>query len=758
MYLGSIFGRRVLAAGVAVGALAVATHAFAVDSGAADSGAAATAANAAGPASATTTEGVEVREVIVTVEANKAAAAAPSKGNLNEVQPESIVTRKFMELATQEDGNWTTVALIAPSLGGITSNGGGVGEYNKMTLRGFQDGQYNLTYDGIAFADTNDPTHHANSYWPSSTIGTVVVDRGPGAAGDLGQANFGGAVHLFSPVVEDKFGGSQKVTYGSFNTQDYVTTLNTGSIAQLGDAKFLVNFEERSSDGELSYSGGEEQNQLFKAVVPIGEHYSLTFFGSSQYTQYYEADANTGETWAQVQRFGKNFALNNDPKSEHYYGFNPTKKHTDFEYIDFKGEPGWGVTIDDQLYSYFYSNKTIATNDVSGVDGPDANFALGGTTNLDAPKPAVKNSLPSTDIDGYNKGNRYRVAGDILRVNKAWSFGTLKLGALGENATTDRHNYYMDWTQGVPDNQNTGALPNYTLAENSSWHQYQLFADFELHPLANLTITPGIKYVDFTREVDGLEKKLSSGAKRMTINGSEKFDKTLYFGTINYKVRPYWSVYGQYATGFLIPSLSQLYVPNVTLNDLKPQQSVNWQLGSVYTRGHITLDADVYTIRLTNYAQLSPNKQYYFNSGTANYSGVEAEGAYAFDNGLSFFANGSLNAAKNVSSNQEEPNAPKWTLAAGAMYRHGPWEGALTYKQVGKQAYNLDSELPAYDTINLTGAYDFGHFRVKLSAINLADSRSITSFSGTTLYSSADSGFYSFQAGRELMATVQAKF
>ena len=66
-------------------------------------------------------------------------------------------------------------------------------------MRGFQDGKYNITYDGIAFGDTNNPTHHAADYFPTSTIGAVVVDRGPGAAGDLGQANYGGAIHFFSP-------------------------------------------------------------------------------------------------------------------------------------------------------------------------------------------------------------------------------------------------------------------------------------------------------------------------------------------------------------------------------------------------------------------------------------------------------------------------------------------------------------------------------------------------------------------------------
>jgi len=41
-----------------------------------------------------------------------------------------------------------------------------------------------------------------------------VVDRGPGAAGQLGAASFGGSINLFSPEVSDVMGGSQSATYG----------------------------------------------------------------------------------------------------------------------------------------------------------------------------------------------------------------------------------------------------------------------------------------------------------------------------------------------------------------------------------------------------------------------------------------------------------------------------------------------------------------------------------------------------------------
>jgi len=63
------------------------------------------------------------------------------------------------------------VARIAPSIGaGVSPNGPGLAE-TKVTLRGFQDGEYNVTSTRDPFGDTNNPTHHSTSYFPARIIG-----------------------------------------------------------------------------------------------------------------------------------------------------------------------------------------------------------------------------------------------------------------------------------------------------------------------------------------------------------------------------------------------------------------------------------------------------------------------------------------------------------------------------------------------------------------------------------------------------------
>lgn len=723
-------------------------------------------AQQAAQSAAPTAEGQSADELVVTAERNKAAAAAPTKGSITETQPEAIISNQFIRQVVPETGDYTSVVLIAPSMAGIPSNGGGVGETNKTTLRGFQDGQYNLTYDGVSFGDTNDPTHHPASYFPASTIGAAVVDRGPGAAGDLGQANYGGAIHYFSPDVANAFGIDQKATYGTFNTRAFVTTLQSGELSQVDNAKVLVNLDERLSDGELSWSGGKAFNQLLKIQAPVGPQGVLTLFAAYNYTRFYQPDAGPGETWQQVQLYGKDFALNNIPTDEHYYKNNYQTKRTDFEYIDYKSMLGDGFNLEDQGYTYFYSNKTVAADDVTGlIGGPNTSH------------PGDK-LLPQTDIGGYFKGNRYRVFGDVLRLNKDWTFGTLKAGAMVETQSTDRHNLLEDLTQDIPDLKYSSLPPgpivknvsNVKTLELSSWFQYQLFADFEWRPMDNLTITPGFKYVNLDRSVNAaIENSGISDFIRGPLVGSEDYNKPLYFLTANYRLQPDWSVYFQYATGFLIPSLSALYVNNISLNQLQPEETTNYQVGTVFSHKNFTFDADAYKIDVTNLQIPDPTGQFYIDAGNGDYYGVEGEGAFATDFGLTLFANGSLN--KSDVSGEEVVSSPSWTAAAGALYYHGPWAGSFTFKQVGQQVafYNGSTptvtpdgialaagearKIPAYSTTDASISYDFGRFKLKVAGYNLFGNRAITSITGPTT-----SDLYTFQAGRQILGTVEAKF
>ena len=214
----------------------------------------------------------------------------------------------------------------------------------------------------------------------------------------------------------------------------------------------------------------------------------------------------------------------------------------------------------------------------------------------------------------------------------------------------------------------------------------------------------------------------------------------------------------------------------------------------VYSRGNFTADADVYRVDATNLLQQcgSGVNTAECDVGSAEYNGVEGEAAYAFDFGVTLFGNGSSNTAKQTAGygqgtgvnnpNAELPNSPRWTDAFGAIYNHGPLQASLIYKQSGAYVGGyVDATgatnngkaltLPGYNTLDASVAYDFGRFRVKLQAFNLADNRAVTSYAQVTQPNNAvrlfevngndgkpDLSYYEFQAGRELEVTLEAKF
>lgn len=726
--------------------------------------------------------------VIIKAERSRAAANAPTKSSIDATQPQSIISRPYIELVVPETGDFTSVANIAPSISGNSGNGAGYSD-TKLVLRGFQDGEYNVTYDGIPYGDTNDPTHHSNTFFPASTIGALTIDRGPGAAGDLGQENYGGALHMFSNKVKDDFGFTQKVSVGSFNSWQTVSILQTGKIERLGGLKVLLNLQERGTDGALSYFSLKSSNQSIKAELPLGDHWTASALFTHNMNYSHQPD-NDGITRTQEALYGKNFYLNNDPNSYNYYKYNNILKHTDFGYVRVNGDLGGGFTVEDTLYTYFYSNKTISALDATGGTG----YGTSATSTL-APDgvTSVKGVLKvagagAGDIPGYDKLNHYTVNGNILRLNKQFSFGVLKVGGLIETSDTERHRYDLDMNfQGVAGNMVrdprekacTGPLPvpaagttnlpcptddkSVQLDERSYWWQYQVFGDFAWTPTDKLTITPGLKIVNMTRAVSGKIK--AKPLAYVAPWAKAKYGATLPFLTVNYKLQPNWSVYGQYAKGFVLPPLSSLYVNTLTVSTGEPQTTVNYQAGTVYNAGRFSIDGDIYKIDVDN--KYTCNNDICFNQGKVAYKGIEGQAAYAFDFGLTAFVNGSINEAKNndpthANFKKTIAKAPESTFAMGGIYRKGPLNLALTYKVVGEQwaddAQSAAYKLEAYNVADFAISYDFGHVSAKLGVDNLFDSRATTKVAINGLVGAYNTDQYFFQSPRNVMLTLTGKF
>ncbi len=192
---------------------------------------------------------------VVTVEAVASVAAqlAPAGNTLDATSAKTEISGEFIRNFTSPVSDFAELVNLAPGTFSLNPNGVGLGQ-GKTYFRGFQDGQYSITFDGIPFEDTNSPTHHSWANFPAQWIGGVDFDRSPGQASNFGPTNFGGSINLLSPDVPQ--GPDFRVTgsYGSFNTRLLQLDIDSGQFGP-GDRNSLsADIHQLLSDGYQTFN------------------------------------------------------------------------------------------------------------------------------------------------------------------------------------------------------------------------------------------------------------------------------------------------------------------------------------------------------------------------------------------------------------------------------------------------------------------------------------------------------------------------
>ncbi|HEY2011431.1 MAG TPA: TonB-dependent receptor [Rhizomicrobium sp.] len=722
----------------------------------------------------------EVETVVITGTAFNP-ETAPAKASLETTEPQTIISKSYIQDSVAETGTYTTILAIAPSMTGSDLNGPGLSDGGvKNTLRGIPDGSFDITFDGIPFGDTNGPSHHSESYFPASVLGNVVVDRGPGNAGNMGPATYGGSVNLFSETLTPDRHLRISGTGGTWNTSEANLNVQTGDFDVAGlNNRAMFNFQDTNTGGYLTLNSSAAQNFLFKTQTDIAPGWTLTALADYN-GLFQQLEDNAGTTPAQLVAYGKNFALQNtNPNEGTYAPYNHVHKKTDMDYLRLQGDLGHGIKIDNTAYTYAYVNKTESTVSVFQTA---ADIASGITEN-NVGSPTVSNgsvvngvNFPN-DVPGYTKQNAYRNFGDIFRLSDdydlGWLRGQVRTGVWWEHSSSQRARSDYDATQcqassvgcdpwhqhtyadsrlftgqkatAIGSNQLPGAAQTgntnfYEYYEHSGWDQYQPFVELEMHPFTDdLTVTPGFKYVWWNHYVNApLEQK-----SKPVVAVNQQFTTTqdLPFATVNYKIEPSWSVYFEFAKGIYIPDISAFEQKVPTATFPKAETTTNYQFGTVYYADNWTFDGDFYYIGINNNYTSSactatgpfagPSGETCFvNTGSATYKGIEGEGTYAFDGmlqGLSVFGNASLMSSK--TQGKWIKSAPMWTAATGIFYKMDEWKLSLIDKLVGQQYSDTSNsqfyKLGAYNQMDFKGSYSFSNYEFSMGIYNLLNSRSL---------------------------------
>lgn len=671
-----------------------------------------------------------------------AAALAPSQGNLFEIEPQSVLSANFIHTIATPKADYLALVELTPSAVNAAPNGAGLSS-KSATIRGFQDGEYDVTFDGIPFGDPGAFGHATTAFFPGPSLDKVVVDRGPGTASNLGNATFGGTVALYSAPTTDKPSGQVSAMYGSGATWQVAGTGNTGAMNKIG-TEASVNYSHTESDGLIDHAGFRQDNVLFKVSQPVGENTTLTLVADYNKVKW---NTFTAQPRKRTDLYGLEFGgLNDDPTSQGYASYNIDDRHADFEYLQLHGDYGdWRV--DNKFYTYGLRDS-----------GPGAVSLIG----------AVPNNalLPAGGVPGAFNNSRYRAVGDFLTAEKdvgsGWLQSTVRAGIWAERTYQVQDQVTVDLSTMTP--RVLKGEPNANIIDTRQHtNTTQSYLEIDWHPLENLSIVPGVKQIVFNRTLDGVSNFLPVG-------GSGHFATTLTSVAANYRFSPNLAAYAQVAKGFQAPKVNILQGTTGTGN-VEPQTTTNYQAGVVWKTPTTVADVDVYYIDFGNLVTsvdepIGPGGalvSVFVNQGGVIYKGVEGELTHILgDSGFSVTANGSINSAYSKTTRRQIANAPMSTADAGFIYDHGPLYGSFLVKYVGTRfagvgetggaTYNPNTRLPRYNYTNFNIGYRFTpDLRLQLSTNNLFDHR--TAIQGNGL---AKDPTYYYLARRNY--TVQATY
>jgi iron complex outermembrane receptor protein len=657
-------------------------------------------------------ERVNVSAALPAVEKN-----APAETPLTAQSAESVISGEFIRNFTSPVADFAEVVQMVPGAFSLNPNGIGLGQ-GKTYFRGFADGQYTMTFDGIPFEDTNSPTHHSWAFFPSQQIGGTVFDRSPGSAATLGPSNFGGSINLLSRDLkaDPQFNGT--ASYGSFNTRLFDAEYATGRFGPNGSSTLLLEAQDMRSDGYETLNSQERQAVSGKYQYALSDNTALTVFGS--YVDLHANTPNNPPTRAQVTQFGNNYLLSSDPTQPNYTGYNFYHVPTDFEYVGLQSNLGHGWMVDDKVYSYYYWNR----------QNYNSATAISATSAVD-------------------KLNGYRRFGNILPVTQTSQWGVFRTGLWSEYGWTDRYQ--------IPSNPLTwvdAALPNFH--EKFGGAILAPYAEYEVKVSQTLRITPGIKLDYYTEH---FTQFADNGKVVGNLNGAASVAHTAAYHAwlpslnAHYMPQSNWSMYGQYAQGDYIPPTSVFDVKNAAVLTLpNPTKATTYQVGSVWKSARFTLDLDVYNIHFENgYSSTTDpvtGEAVYFLAGTSVTKGVEAEGNILLARGLSLYLSGTAGTAKYSSTGLWVANAPSDTEGLGVSESLGSWDVGFFGKRIGKM-YNDNggtNQAIAIDPFPITNLYvnytlrnqsRFEATKIRLSVNNLSNNQNIVGVTPASTKTSA---------------------
>ncbi len=732
-------------------------------------------------------------EVVVESEDNTSLAvqSAPVKALIDAGSARTEISSNYIAEYTSPVTDFADIIQAAPGTVSYTTNGIGNGQA-KIFFRGFVDDDYTMTWDGVPFNDSNDPSHHSWAYIPAAGVGYVDFDRSPGTASDVGTSNFGGSIHFFSPRLSDVPHFRIAGTYGSWNTYQILGDINSGAFLK-GKAHFWLNADYQSSDGYQTNSPKQDVASTAKFDYKFSDRTDLTVVGSNIIL---DAFTNNDPTRRQYLHNGDNYLYDSTEfnsayasNSKYYYDpqfwrFSVYHVPSFFEIITFNHDFGKGWKLDSKSYTYGYSNHQHYQNNTDQDLVTDSvltkvvNEVVGGD---DQPTSSPFYSKKPTGVD---KSNQYARGGEVAALSYATKWGVFRVGSWYEYTNTTRYQIYTDPITWV----DSPYIANNKFHEHFYTQAVQPYAEFQLVSIPRWTITAGIKDAFFRMYLIqypdgktvgnlGCTSTLTASCS-ITVQHSQNYNSVLPSVEANYRINNNWSAYGQYGRGSIAPFSSVFDTTGAQVAVTPPPTIADtYQGGTVVKLNRFAFDADAYHIHFTNtYSTYTPSSgpdtgfTYYYANPNSNTDGFEAEGNVAVTHSLGFNANGTFGIAKYEAAaakaattdsggniiNPAVPATPEaWVASAphdtesmGMTYRERGFDFGIFGKRIGSRwadISNYHQTVPedpfwmsnVFVNYSIHGNTMFAGSKIKFSINNIFDDHSNVAISaandGTTL-------------------------
>ncbi len=686
-----------------------------------------------------------------------AAQQAPVGAALDQVQPTATISQRFIADNVPATSNYDDIIRLTVSAMDIDPNGPGLQQDFGQSIRGMQYTQFSVLFDGVQVPGSpSNLSPQPAAYFVAHDLGTITVNRGPGPASTVGSATFGGDTEIHSRDPSATAQVNPYATFGSFGTKLYGIQADTGTFGGLlSGGRLSLDIQRNESRGALTGTSDERRNLFAKYIQPIGAHTTLT---AAVNLDNAVTDTPYGTPLALIDSFGRNFSLNDDPRSQAYGPYNRDAYTTDFEYLKLEHDFGHGLVVSDQPYTTAFYHRGVQSSDTS-LSTPNLTTTATKTYYLND-TPTVLND----DVPGAAYKNDYRAWGNILRLSQDTRWGQARAGFWfeSEDNTLYKANVVLTRDQ-----------LQYTTARTASPFQYlyfdrlttaQPYAEFAWHPLPRLTVTAGVKYSSVTRFLDGPLVRTVKGPA----TDHATYNKPLPSLDVNYRINSGLSVYAQAAKGFLTPPLNVFYAKIV--NTVQPSTTENYQIGTVYQHGWLSADADLYDIQYQNYiaSTVIGTNTLYTNQGGATFKGVELEATAQVGAGFALYANGSLNDAR-YHQGAQIAQAPRRTAVAGVLFdRKGALlatdrvDASFLIKDVGPQ-WGTDAgfvnkyPIKSYDTADLALHYLLPvsaarHLDLGVQVSNLFNNTSLIGYAGAAAGNGA--ALYWVNGGRGIFFSV----